>query len=132
MPRGGAWRSNSTEASAVRAANTQWSPARKPFAPADAKLTVTPFSRISVVPAGGTWITPAAVASRSWNNGVVPPGPVRSTLFFWSQRRTRKLPSRGKFASGKLPGSISAGSAGAKRMRRVASVTVILRTSPQA
>ena len=46
-----------------------------PSAPVDAKLTVTPFSNSSVVPAAGTSITPVdPAASRSCTSTGVPPG----------------------------------------------------------
>jgi hypothetical protein len=54
--------SSSTFASAVRAANTKI-PARKPFVPADAKPTVTPFEQR--LPAAGTLDDPWSNVVRS-------------------------------------------------------------------
>ena len=76
--------------SAVRAAKTQWSPARKlPLPPAatENETTIPSSSTTSVVACAGTVIRPLAPA-RSRSTRVVP-APLR-TVPAWSQRRTRR------------------------------------------
>ena len=134
MPRGAAAASGSTDASAVRAANTQASPTRKPFAP-----TRREAHRHAVLEqqrgAGGRDGDDAGRARRVQVLHLRRPcrrRPVRKIAPAWSQRlhaQIRRLRDGAVWAAPRA--ASSAGSAGVKRMRRFASsISAILRISP--
>ena len=95
----------------------------------DAKLTVTPFSSSSVVPAAGTVITPfdpAASRSCTCTGCAACIGPEHRSVLIPAAHA--QVAHRRRVLSGNAGGSRSAGKPAFNLMRRVASTTVMRRS----